>query len=513
MAPSASDLVERQWLSARKGHSTDVFGLRELLLQAHDLTDIDVGIPPAASGLWRMLTVMAARITGLDVQDQGWEEWEDRRDAAIEEGSFGEKTVLQYFEKYRDRFDLFHPDRPFLQDPRLASECAKTSGLNKLVLSRPAGQNQVWLDHHHDSQTDPIDLSTAVLYLIAQLYYGPSGRCTARTVNGRNEANMTAGPLRGVISYHPVSDNLFTSLVISIPYLGRANAEDHALWETGELADPLGIPPVPAGVGGVLAGRFRHALLLTPSADEESVIDARLTWAFREPHGPVHDPYLVYQENKQGEQYARPADSARALWRDLDALLLADVGIDHRHRPEVLDAVHSLPDALLNDLRIRAYGFHQDGQTRDKQWFTATTPAVLGGLFGDMTAAGGASRAREAAERAERHLRGALRNAWTAINDPSNGDGLPARKDIPAGPWPAMAGAWYWPQAETRFWARVRSRNFTEVGEEFVHLAVSVYDQVTEQAAARPRSARAIERARGYIYRARNETPAKEKKA
>ncbi|RFS81373.1 type I-E CRISPR-associated protein Cse1/CasA [Actinomadura spongiicola] len=508
MPPTGSDLATDGLIPV---YPSGGVGLRELMTRAHELLDIDIPMPPAAAGFRRILTVFAARITGLDRQDDGANEWFDRRDAVLDQGAFDLDAVTAYFDRYRDRFNLFHPERPWLQDPRLATECDSRSGINKLTLERPAGNNQVWLDHHHDGEAGPLDLTTALFHLVAQLFYGPSGRCTARTVNGKKYANTTAGPLRRVVSFHPLGRNLFESLVIGIPFLGRASGDDRAPWEYDELPDPLGVPPSPVGVGGVLTGLFRHALLLEPDPDRTKVVNAYFTWGWRQPHPMVNDPYLIYQANNEGEFYPRRADLARALWRDLDALLREDVGVrgGRSRRPAVFgDAAECLPFDIRDALRVRAYGFHQDGQTRDQQWFAATTPAVLGTLIGDHETAGELSRARDAAERAEWHLQRALRNAWIAINDPSNGDGRPVRResDIGQGPWPGAAAGRYWPRAEAVFWRRLRHRDFEDAARSFVNTATAVFDEVTEPAAHRPRAKRSIERARGFIYRALNES-------
>ncbi|MBD2895634.1 hypothetical protein amrb99_45730 [Actinomadura sp. RB99] len=511
MPPTGSDLADDGLIPVHPAVDGGRVGLRELMVRAHELTDVDVPIPPAAAGLWRVLTVLAARVTGLDRQEDGADEWFDRRDDILDRGTFDADAVHEYFNRFPGRFDLFDSERPWLQDPRLATECDSESGINKLAMERPAGQNQVWLDHHHDGQAGPLDLTTALFHLLAQLYYGPSGRCTARRVNGRKEANMTAGPLRRVVSFHPLGRNLFESLVISIPFLGRREGDDLAPWEYDELPDPLGVPPMPGGVAGVLTGRFRHALLLVPSADRTEVVNAYLTWAWRNPHPEVRDPYLIYQANKEGDFYTRRADASRALWRDVDALLLEDVGVrgGRSARPDAFGAgIEMLPFDVRAALRVRAYGFHQDGQTRDQQWFAATTPAVLGTLFGDAETAGALSRARDAAERTEWHLQRALRNAWIAVNDPSNGSGRLVRReaDIAPGPWPDAAAGAYWPRAEAIFWRRVRRRDFDHAAREFVRLAADVFDEVTGHAGHRPRVKRALERARGFIFRALNET-------
>ncbi|MBU3063156.1 type I-E CRISPR-associated protein Cse1/CasA [Nocardia sp. NEAU-G5] len=484
----------------------DAAGLWDIFAAAHVIEDIVIDPPPVAAGMWRLLTVIAARVTGLDEpDDRRPARWLARRNKILGAGEFDRAAVDEYFgARYATRFDLFDTERPWLQDPRLAQQCAAVSGLNKLVLGRPAGNNQPWMEHHSDRAPIPLTPAEAARHLIGQLYYGAPGQCTPRTVGDRKAGNGFTAPLRGLVSYHPIGANLFESLIASIPYpQGRDEAWDKAAWELDELPDPLQAPPPVSGVGGLLAGRFRHAVLLVPSRDRETVTDAYLTWAWRLPHGPAEDPFLIYQISQKGEVYPRPAVAQRALWRDLDGLLLKDVGIARRKRPAIFDQADRLPEDVLTRLRVRAFGFDQDRtQVNDWQWYSAETPPILG-RWTEAAAMAGISRTREVAEQVERDLTSALRTVWTAINDPSNGAGRPARKekDIKPGPWPALASSRYWHAAEPVFWRRVQHNQFTDPAKEFVALAAGIYDTVTD-AARSPRARRAIENNRGSIYRA-----------
>ncbi|WP_197048389.1 type I-E CRISPR-associated protein Cse1/CasA [Streptosporangium roseum] len=501
------DLLTRKWLSVRKGDSRREIGLRELFECAHELTDIEASPPPGASGLWRVLTVIAARMTGLDDMTLSAYEWGERQSEVLEAGQFDQVEVEKYFARYPGRFDLFDAHRPWLQDPRLREECKGSSGVNKLVMSRPAGNNQVWFNHATALDPPPVPAGEAVFHLLTQLYYGPSGQCTPRVVAGTSGGNSKAGPLRRTISFHPLGRTVFESLIAGIPpaYLYDTGGVDLAPWEADELPDPLGVPPRPSGLGGVLTGRFQHAVLLERSADEGSVVDAWITWAWRDKEFPADDPYLVYQQNKEGAFYARQADASRALWRDFDSLLLEDVGDEHRRRPAVLAAVEDLRGTLLPVLRARAFGFDQDGQTRDKEWTVGVTPALLT-LANEIQVARAISDMRQAAERVQRYLEWALRDAWIAINDPSNGNGKPQRKDISKGPWPAQGSFRYWARAERIFWRRVRERRFDSAMDDFLHLALDVYDEVTDSGGPLPRVKRAVELKRGLIFGARPST-------
>ncbi|MFF0607493.1 type I-E CRISPR-associated protein Cse1/CasA [Nocardia tengchongensis] len=504
MTSGIGDLRTDAWVPVISKTRRDDFGLVELFLRAHEITDLAIGLPPAASGLRRILTLLAARFTGLDVPGGKALQWNDRRnDILTGSAGFDEQRVLKYFEQYRDRFDLFHPERPWLQDPRLVDECSGPAGLNRLILDRPAGNNQPWMAHHTDSRPNPIPASEAALHLVGQLYYGAPGKCTARTVSDRRESNSTSGPVRGLVSYHPRGNNLFESLVAGIPFPAGADSTDRAPWESDSLPNPLGIPSPPRGLAGMLTNRFRHAILLVPSPARTEVVDAYMTWGWRELHPAAEDPYLIYQTSKKGESYARHADGNRALWRDLDGLLLQDIAVAGRRRPAVLDQAVHLPLEVLTRLRVVAHGFDQDrAQVSDRQWYTATTPASVLTLLTEPATAAAVSRMRETAERLERHLRAALRNVWVAINDPSNGKGKPARTDISVGPWPELAANLYWPEAERVFYRRVHARDFDGAAKELRDKALDAYNRVTGQIASRPRAARAIELSRGYIFAA-----------
>ncbi len=202
--PASYDLRTQGWIPVRRGGEVVRVGVRELFLHAHEFEDLAVPVPPAASGLLRILYAIAARITGLDSRTPTVDAWLDRREEILTTGAFDPTGVDTYLERWADRFDLFHPETPFGQDPRLKEECPKAAGVNKLVFSRPVGQNPVWFGHFTDLAPVPVPTHEAAWHLIAQLYYGAAGRCASRTVRGTNAANSTAGPVRGALSYHPM---------------------------------------------------------------------------------------------------------------------------------------------------------------------------------------------------------------------------------------------------------------------------------------------------------------------
>lgn len=111
------------------GHQEEL-GWRDVLLRAHLIKDLALPVPPAASAVLRLLVVMAARISGLDARGERRmtaRQWAARRrELLTHPDGFDPDAVHAYFDNYI--WDLFHPVRPFLQDPRLASQCPQRAG-------------------------------------------------------------------------------------------------------------------------------------------------------------------------------------------------------------------------------------------------------------------------------------------------------------------------------------------------------------------------------------------------
>ncbi|MEU0992121.1 type I-E CRISPR-associated protein Cse1/CasA [Streptomyces sp. NPDC005953] len=514
------DLRDEPWIPVRMlSGERERLGFRELFRQAHRIADLELPVPPAASGLLRILAVMTAAIGGHDgarLDDAGAARdaatWYPLRQRILDHGLFELDEVDAYFDDPRrsGRFDLFDEDRPFLQDPRLLRECVDSngasnpSGVNKLVFGRPTGVNgAILFGHFTDMEPIPIPAAEAAWHLIAQLYFGPSGQCTPRRITAHRAGSGDAAPLRKSISYFPWGPDLFTSLVLAVPGPQGGpgqEAGDCAAWE-GELLHPLEPLPPATWPGGLLTGRFRHAVLLVPSADRRTVSDAYITWATHEKPVPAQDPFQILDRRKDGDFQAREADGARALWRDLDSLLLKDSRRDVQRPP----ALEYLPRSLRPRLRVRAYGFDQDGQQKDSVWFQATTPPVLQWQEeSHRTMAHHIRRCHTAAEETAHRLEFAALVAWRIAAD-SNTDTSPKAKikidRRKPGPWAAGALSRYWPAAEREFWRLADPQHAgTPVEKPFVHAALDCLDESIGPASrADIRVARARSRARAIL--------------
>ena len=510
--PTHFNLLDEPWIPVRwtpealrsaSGELPDRLGLREVLARSPDIASLAISMPLAHSALLRVLYALTARVTGLDEAGPG--DWGERRLELLDRRELPQKGLEEYLGRYHDRFYLYDSEggRPWMQDARLATQCdaKKTAGVNKLIVTRSSGNNHAWFRHDNDACPDLPTAAEAALNLLVWHYYGPSGRCSAREVNGKRTASATAGPLRTALSYHPVGDTLFETLLAGLvpPEATVRRGEDQCPWEWEALPDPDDAPPVPSGPCSRLTACSQHALLLVPDDDNpELVRDAYITWAYRTGRIPRDDPFLIWQISKDGNRYPRPADSRRALWRDLDALLLKEPpGTAQPRRPKVFDTAVEVSD----DLRVRALGCEQEGQVKNFQFVDASTPPLLGYVEDrSPRIAPALARVQHLGELYGRRLDRAVKLAWKLYTDDSD-----------ARTWATEAAARYWPRAEAEFWDRFRQldrrgrtpdvhRDPAATRRAFLNLALEAYDAVTASVTRSKRGAKAVSTARFELY-------------
>ncbi|WP_432063415.1 type I-E CRISPR-associated protein Cse1/CasA [Streptomyces sp. S1] len=461
-------------------------GLRSLFTTAHLIADLDLDHPPVESVLRRMLAAITARVTGLDTGTG--DDWLDERDGVLTTGRFTSKAVDAYFDEHAPRFGLHGTLRPFLQDPRLAEECTGVAPPGRLAMNRASGNNPVW--GNHTPETMPLTMADAAGWLLAWHGYGPAGMGAVRTHASRSTKSCKAGPYRCLISYFPHDSNsLFTTLIVSVPAPAAwptNPGDDHAPWETDTLPDPLH-PSAPAGLISLLTGRTSHATLLTPQEDHRQITGCRVAWGTATDLPTAIDPYVVDRE-KGGPLRA---DRTRAVFRDLDALLLK-----HRpgskiavRRPTVFDSIADLPPHTLATLGIRALGWDQDKQDKNFGWYAATTPPVCHYLEErDPDGATALATLRAHTEATASDLYKALATAWHALN--------PRRKDDERAAFTTPAITRFYALAEPEFWKTAENPAQRPA---FKRTAIAVFDTATASMATTVRAMDAVAKARAKL--------------
>ncbi len=159
------NLLDEPWIPVRllDGTITEV-GLLELLRRTTEIADLACELPTQSIAIQRLVLAIAYRVAPpRDVRD--WvRQWD--------EGAPTEQ-MIEYLERWRDRFFLFGGRFPFMQVSDLRTAKDAVSGLEKLIADVPNGEQ--FFTTRHGRALACIPPSEAARWLVHAQAYDPSG--------------------------------------------------------------------------------------------------------------------------------------------------------------------------------------------------------------------------------------------------------------------------------------------------------------------------------------------------
>ena len=361
VATASFDLRIEPWIPVVRLDGTRAeLNLLDVLLQASELREISDPLPTVEFGLHRVLVALV-----LDVfQPTGLVGLGDLRAAR----SFDENRIRKYlFEKYGDRFDLFHREFPFLQSAGMENEAEKP--LAGILHPIPSGTNANHFHHAIESDFGICPAAAARLLTTIAPFTTAGGAGLSPSING--------APPWYVM---PRGQNLFETICLNIPA------------DMGLFRDAIGgTPPAwgnpkpvtsdrrtESGLAESLTWQPRRIQLiegrsgkcvLTDSDSQILVRTMRFTAGFGA--GFVWtDPNAAYRFRDEEISIIRPQEG-RGVWRDTGPILLlrradfaSDDGKTRFERPAVVTQFVSMINngtmhrSELNDIVI--YGMRTD---------------------------------------------------------------------------------------------------------------------------------------------------------
>ena len=165
MKPPEYNLLDEPWVPVRllDGTITEV-GLLELLQRSTDIADLACELPTQNISIQRLVLAVAYRVaTPLDA-----EEWLEQ----LEEGAPIEQ-MIDYLEKWRERFYLFGGQYPFMQVADLRTPKDTVSGLEKLIADVPNGEQ--FFTTRNGKALERISAAEAARWVVHTQAYDPSG--------------------------------------------------------------------------------------------------------------------------------------------------------------------------------------------------------------------------------------------------------------------------------------------------------------------------------------------------
>ena len=165
MKPPEYNLLDEPWVPVRllDGTITEV-GLLELLQRSTDIADLACELPTQNIAIQRLVLAVAYRVaTPLDA-----EEWLEQ----LEEGAPIEQ-MIEYLEKWRERFYPFGGQYPFMQVADLRTPKDTVSGLEKVIADVPNGEQ--FFTTRNGKALERISAAEAARWVVHTQAYDPSG--------------------------------------------------------------------------------------------------------------------------------------------------------------------------------------------------------------------------------------------------------------------------------------------------------------------------------------------------
>ena len=134
----------------KDGKRDKPLGILPCLEQAHELREISDPSPVIEFGLYRLLVAFV--LDALILADQRPEDPLDLK-ALLQEGRFDSQMIEKYVKHCGDVFDLFHPERPFLQTKMKDAKAKPLAGMYPVA---PSGTN---VGHWHHEHEDNFEVS------------------------------------------------------------------------------------------------------------------------------------------------------------------------------------------------------------------------------------------------------------------------------------------------------------------------------------------------------------------
>lgn len=430
------DLLQSPWIPCTRSDGTAVeLGLQDTLGRAHQLRELNGESPLVAATLHRLLLAVLHRVFGPATCD----EWGRLWDA----GHWDMERLDRYLERWRHRFDLFHPEHPFYQ---ARDERVKPKSISSLVHEVASGNNPTLFDHHTDSRGIALTPAQAARVLVAAQAFGLAG------LSGIPQ-KFTDGPCaRGTI-FLVQGKTLFETLALNLlRYTDESPIprlpDDRPAWEMDDPFSPDRSRP--QGYLDYLTWQNRRVLLL-PEAAEDRVVVRGMTMAPALRLGySVLDPMTHYRRDEKRGPLPLAFTEGRALWRDSAVLFrLRDEGY---RPPQVFEWLSELVDeGHLHESQTRRYlalGMSKK-QAKVNFYRSEHMPLPLSYLK-EQKLVEALDTALDMAEDAARQLWGAMRTLATFILSPeadTKSARQPARKDLDA-----LTRQW---AIERRYWSRL----------------------------------------------------------
>ena len=347
MSKKAYNALDEAWIPVlRPDRTVEHVGIRDALVNAHLYVGVAESSPTVLVAIHRLLLAFLSRATG------------DGDRAAWYAATLPQEAIDRYCTTWQDRFCLFHPDRPFMQVPLLASDVEErvvdTNGEDRskpaaaLALNSVSGNNVTLWGHAYDDAPVELEPGEALRLLLGHLSFQPMGlvrvfaTAAADSVLCNKAAVLPLGRTLAqtlCLSLHPTSGNDVPSWEQAAPSRELLGKTRQAFTGPNDRYTRLGRAVLLIPTETLTVRRLYYGVGIAPLYEDNNL-----------------DPMAAYRVKvAKGKKYRRPVafEEGRAAWRDLPCLLPDPDGMSNEP-PRILEWARALLD------EVGAYDEHLD---------------------------------------------------------------------------------------------------------------------------------------------------------
>lgn len=318
------DLRTQPWIAVRTAGGTEEISLHDVFRRASEVQALAGEIPTQDVAILRLLLVILRRALpeSFDYPHERWASLWDAESLPIAD-------IEAYLKEHADRFDLLHPETPFMQVAGLAA--SKTSGLVKLIAEVPAGSP--YFTTRAGEAVRSLSYAEAARWVVHSQQFDVSGIKTGahgdeRVKGGKGYPIGTglSGRL-GLVVFE--GGTLRETLLLNLVLPPEEDYEaDRPVWERAPLGPGIeAAHSAPRGIADVMTWPSRRILLHHDGSVVTDVLIAN--------GDPIHARNLhdletmtawrrsANQEKTNGVPTYMPVqhDVTRKMWRGLEGLL------------------------------------------------------------------------------------------------------------------------------------------------------------------------------------------------
>lgn len=393
------NVLTEPWLPALSPEGDPAeLGILQCLERAHELKEINHPAPIVEFGMYRLLTAFI-----LDALSSFGKRPEHSLDVRLmlDEGQFNMEMIKEYAELCGDVFDIYHPERPFLQTKMGTEPLKHLAALFPMI---PSGTNVSHWHHMHEEEFWASSAEAARLLTTIAPFMTAGGAGLSPSING-------APPLYAL----PSGASLFETILLNIiPRQTQETGGGKIAWRDSRLP---GEERSASTLAEALTWRPRQIQLIPETSCDGQVLVKKMKFKrgdkavmeWRDPNAAYR-----YEENKVTPLRMR---ENRPVWRDAGPLALLNKDLqgsgDQKvafRRPDVVEQAFAVGDKNKK-LQIQIYGMRTDMKMKIFEW-TKTSMFIPSSLGASAKLGYITQNELNKADRAAYALRSSIKNLY-----------------------------------------------------------------------------------------------------